>query len=229
MVALFVLLTIAVFVLIDFFVQRAARRREAPALQAERPSLLDRFVVPKGYFLSRAHAWIEVLASGKTRIGIDDFVQKLVGAIDSVSLVPVGSTVRKGQTLVTLRQGGRSLTIPSPLSGTVKEINQSLLEDAASVNTDPYGSGWIAVIEPSALGSELPSAAISGGAVTWLRSEIARFRDFINEYALRSDAEPRLAGATLLDGGVPVAGILGMTDNRTWERFEREFLVTQED
>jgi glycine cleavage system H protein len=229
MVAIFVLLTIAVFVLIDMFLQRAARKKEAPALQAERPSLLDRFVVPKGFFLSRAHAWIEVLASGKTRIGVDDFVQKLVGAIDAVEPLPAGSVVRKGQTLATLRQGGRTLTIPSPLSGTVKDVNPDLLRDAASMNDDPYGAGWIAVIEPNALATELPSASIASGAVQWLRSEISRFRDFINEYAFRSDAQPMPAGVTLLDGGVPVAGILGMTDNRTWERFEREFLVIQED
>lgn len=229
MVAIFVLLTIAVFVLIDFFLQRAARRKEAPVVAAERPSLLDRFVVPKGFFLSRAHAWIEVLASGKTRVGIDDFVQKLVGHVDAVSLVPAGSSVRRGQALVTLRKGDRTLMIPSPLTGTVGAVNHTLLEDPGSINKDPYGSGWIAVIEPNALASELPSSVIAAGAVEWLRSEIARFRDFINEYAFRSDAQTQPAGLTLLDGGVPVAGILGLTDNRTWERFEREFLVTQED
>lgn len=225
MVALFVLLTIITFVVIDFFVQRAARKKLA-AIRVRSPLLLDRFVIPKGFFLSKGHAWIEVLASGKTRIGVDDFVQKLVGSFDGIALQPVGSTVRKGDPLVTLRQGERMLTIPAPLTGTLLELNEEVLEDASGINADPYGSGWIAVLEPTNLAAELPSSAIAAAASQWLRGEIRRFKEFIAEYTSRSTAMP--AGVTLADGGVPVAGVLRLTDDAAWDQFKRSFILSSE-
>lgn len=225
MVALFVLLTIITFVAIDFFVQRAARKHRA-TVPIKSPLLLDRFVIPKGFFLSKGHAWIEVLASGKTRIGLDDFVQKLVGSFDGISPQPVGSTIRKGDPLATLRQGERMLTIPAPLTGTLLELNEEVLEDASGINADPYGSGWIAVMEPANLSAELPSSAIAGAASQWLRGEIRRFKEFIAEYTSRSNALP--AGVTLADGGVPVAGVLRLTDDKAWDQFNRSFILSSE-
>lgn len=225
MVAIFVLLTIVTFVVIDYFVQRAARRRQA-AVPARPPLLLDRFVIPKGFFLSKGHAWIEVLGSGKARIGVDDFVQKLVGSFSGVAPIPIGSTVRKGDPLVTLRQGERVLTIPAPLSGTLLELNEEVLEDASGINADPYGSGWIAVLEPSNLSAELPSSAIAGAASQWLRGEIRRFKEFIAEYTTRTHALE--AGVTLADGGVPVAGVLRLTDDKAWDQFKHTFIVSSE-
>jgi len=225
MVAIFVLLTIITFIAIDYFVQRAARRQKA-AVQARPPLLLDRFVIPKGFFLSKGHAWIEVLGSGKTRIGVDDFVQKLVGSFDGIAPKPVGSTVRKGEPLVTLRQGERMLTIPAPLTGTLLELNEEVLEDASGINADPYGSGWIAVLEPSNLAAELPSSAIAAAASQWLRSEIRRFKEFIAEYTSRTHASE--AGLTLADGGVPVAGVLRLTDDKAWDQFNSSFILSSD-
>lgn len=225
MVALFVLLTIITFVVIDFFVQRASRKNLAAA-PARPPLLLDRFVIPKGFFLSKGHAWIEVLASGKTRIGLDDFVQKLVGSFDGILPAPVGTKVRKGDPLATLRQGERMLTIPAPLSGTILELNEEILEDASGINADPYGSGWIAVIEPSNLAAELPSSAIAAAASQWLRNEIRRFKEFIADYSARGTALE--AGVTLADGGVPVAGVLRLTDDAAWDQFKRSFIQSPE-
>ena len=225
MVALFVLLTIITFVAIDFFVQRAARKNLAIA-PARPPLLLDRFVIPKGFFLSKQHAWIEVLASGKTRIGVDDFVQKLVGSFDGALPIPVGSMVRKGDPLVTLRQGERMLTLPAPLTGKVLELNEEILEDASGINADPYGSGWIAVMDPSNLGAELPSSVIAASASQWLRKEISRFKEFIADYTARGTALQ--AGVTLADGGVPVAGVLRLTDDAAWDQFKRSFIQSTE-
>jgi glycine cleavage system H protein len=220
MVAIFVLLTIVAFILVDILIQRREGRKARAAAPA--PVLLDRFVIPKGYFVSRAHAWIEVLGGGKARIGIDDFVQKLVGTIDEVVAVPAGASVRKGDPLMTLRKGVRTLLIPSPLSGRVEAVNTELSGNASVVNSDPYGDGWVVLIDPTDLASELPSANIAAAATQWLRTEISRFRDFINNLGTEPDALP--AGVTLLDGGVPVAGVLGMTNDETWNRFGREFL-----
>lgn len=227
MVALFVLLTIITFVIIDFFLQRSARRKKSTERAQQRaPALLDRFLIPKGFFISKTHAWIELLASGKTRIGIDDFVQKLVGTFDGISPLPVGSAVRRGDPLLVLRQGNRTLTVPSPLSGTIRELNEQVIANAAEINSDPYGSGWVAIIEPEQLEAELPSTSVASGAVQWLRGEVSRFKDFLAHQATRIEGAP--AGLTLADGGVPIAGVLRFTDDKTWDGFTASFLGTPE-
>jgi len=225
MVAIFVLASILLFVLIDLLVQRAQRRKEALVPRPIKVAVADRFLVPRGYFLSRGHSWIELLFSGNARIGIDDFVQKLVGKIDGIRVAPIRSEIRKGEPLFTISREGRLLTIPSPLSGRIVEINSELLREPSAVNSDPYVSGWGVVIEPTALASELRLLSIADGAATWLRGEVTRFRNFIKESASRMSASPLPAGVTLLDGGTPVAGVLKMTDDKTWKEFQQEFLT----
>jgi glycine cleavage system H protein len=224
MVALFVLVTILLFVLVDVVVQRVQRRKEALAPTPVKVPMADRFLVPRGYFLSRGHSWIELLFSGNARIGIDDFVQKLVGTIDGIRVAPVRSEIRKGEPLFTISREGRTLSIPSPLSGRIVEVNSELLRQPAALNSDPYVSGWGVVIEPTALASELRLLSIADGAALWLRGEVTRFRNFIKESALRMTASPLPVGVTLLDGGTPVAGVLRMTDEKTWKDFQQEFL-----
>lgn len=224
MVALFVLVTILLFVLVDVFVQRSQRRKEVLAPTPVKAAVADRFLVPRGYFLSRGHSWIELLFSGNARVGIDDFVQKLVGTIDGIRVAPVRTEIRKGEPLFTISREGRTLSIPSPLSGTIVEVNSELLRQPAALNSDPYVSGWGVVIEPSALASELRLLSIADGAAQWLRGEVTRFRNFIKESAARMTAVPLPAGVTLLDGGTPVAGVLRMTDEKTWKDFQQEFL-----
>ncbi len=224
MVAIFVLVSILLFVLIDLILQRTQRRKEALAPQSIRPPVADRFLIPRGYFLSRGHSWIELMFSGNARVGIDDFVQKLVGPVESLQSVPLHAEVRKGDPLFTMVSRGRSLSIPSPLSGTVVEVNADLLRQPSVLNSDPYVSGWGVIIRPTRLASELRLFSIAEGAATWLKGEVSRFRDFIKDSASRMTSAPLPAGATLLDGGTPVSGVLQMTDEKTWEDFQQEFL-----
>lgn len=224
MVAIFVILTILAFVAIDLLVQRSARKKGALAPQAAGLPVADRFLIPRGYFLSRGHSWIELLFTGNARVGVDDFVQKLAGSVDAVTLPQTHAELRKGDPLLRLRIGQRELSVPSPLSGTVVEVNSEVALNPRVLNDDPYISGWGVVIEPSMLSTELPQASVAESAARWLKDEVTRFRNFIKEYALKAEARPLPAGVTLLDGGMPVTGVLQMTDDTTWKAFEREFL-----
>jgi len=222
MVAIFVVATIALFVLIDIFLQRREKASQSAVPAAAKMSVHDRFVIPRGYFLSPSHSWAELLFDGNARIGIDDFVRKLLGRVDAVEVAPVNAAVKKGETLFTIRQGGRTLTIPSPLSGKIVGVNSELKTSSATLHADPYVSGWVAIIEPNSLASELKLMKIAEDAAQWLKKEISRFRNFIMDSSSRNELAP--AGATLLDGGLPLSGVLEHTDPRTWEAFQKEFL-----
>ena len=219
MVAIFVILTILLCVGIELLRDRAASRKAIPSA-ARVPA--DRFLIPKGYFISKAHTWVELMFSGQARVGIDDFAQKIIGPIERIEAAPLGAELKKGETLLTVRHGSRRLSIPAPISGKVLTVNESLLASPDTVRRDPYIAGWIVTMAPKNISAELPLLSIAEDAARWLRKEISRFRDFIKAQSHLGIPNPQ--GATLLDGGMPLSGVLGQFNENTWHAFQKEFL-----
>lgn len=105
---------------------------------------------PEGLLYSKDHLWAKI-EDGKVRVGITDFAQAIAGEIVFVRLMPKGRKVRFGQPLGTMETGKWVGPLKSPVSGTIIEINEKLRREPKLLNTDPYGEGWIAVIEPTNL------------------------------------------------------------------------------
>lgn len=222
MVAIFVIFTILLSVGIELMRDRAAQRK-ASLSTARAPA--DRFLIPKGYFMSKAHTWVEVMFSGKARIGIDDFAQKVIGTIERIEVAPLGAELKKGEPLLTIRHGSRFLSIPAPITGTILTVNESVLASPEMLRRDPYIAGWIATMAPNDISAELPLLSIAEDAARWLRKEISRFRDFLK--AQSHIGIPTPAGATLLDGGMPLSGVLEQFNENTWNAFQQEFLKAE--
>lgn len=222
MVALFVIATIVLCVGIELLRDRVKQRKAGLAVKRIQP---ERFLLPKGFFMSKAHAWVEMTFSGEARIGVDDFTQKVIGAIDRIEVAEAGSEIIKGETLLTVHHGSCMLDIPSPISGTVMRINESVLNSPHLLHQDPYIAGWVAVILPKNISFELRLLTIADEAAAWLRKEVSRFRDFIKEQGQAGAPVP--AGVTLLDGGAPLNGVLEQFNEKTWNAFQKEFLRTE--
>ncbi len=219
MVALFVVATILVCLTIDYLVQRAEKKRKA--LVQEVMLSPDNFVLPLGYFFSKFHTWVELLFSGKVYLGVDDFIAKVLGRVDSIEVLPVGEKVKNGEALFKVKQDRRELTFYSPVSGKIVGVNSELLENPAKILEDPYINGWIIMIEPDDIAVELKSLFVGSEASRWLKSELRRFREFISREAPRFSptAEP-----TLADGGLVIKGVLKGVDDEVWEKFKKEFV-----
>ena len=230
MVAILVVLTIIAFVAADFILQRVRARRVAaapasgrvapaelllPALQAER------FSLPGGVFFHRGHTWANLLFSGQVKVGVDDFLQKLVGKVDGCTLPPMGAEVKEGQPFAVLRQAGRSLTLLAPVDGVVCAVNQEIGKAPSLLKRDPYTRGWLVAIRPRDLTANLPRLAVGEKAVSWLQSELTRVREFLAE-ALEAHRDA-LVGATAADGGLFADGLLERVDDATWAAFESRF------
>jgi glycine cleavage system H lipoate-binding protein len=222
MVALFVVATILLCVGIELLRDRARQRKAEPSA-AHIPA--DRFFLPKGFFVSKAHTWVELTFSGEARVGIDDFAQKVIGSIDRIEVAPLKKELNKGDTLLTVAHGNRVLSIPAPISGTVLTVNESLFDSPQILHQDPYVAGWVAVIVPKNISTELRLLAIADDAAKWLRKEVSRFRDFIKEQA--QIGVPLPAGVTMLDGGAPLNGALEQFNENTWNAFQKEFLKAE--
>ena len=114
---------------------------------------------PQNYKYTREHEWIEV--SGKTgTIGITDYAQNSLGDIVFVDAPKVGSSVSKGGVFGSVESVKAVSDLYSPASGTVTEINESLIDAPEKINTDAH-STWIIKIEltnPSELDSLLAAA-----------------------------------------------------------------------
>jgi glycine cleavage system H lipoate-binding protein len=222
MVALFVIATILLCVGIEVLRDRAKQRNTVPVI-AHAPA--DRFLLPKGYFISKAHTWVELTFGGDARIGVDDFAQKVIGSIERIEVAPLGSEIKKGETLLKVSHGNRMLSIPSPITGKVLTVNDSLLASPNRLHQDPYLAGWVAVVAPTNISSELRFLTIADEAAKWLRKEVSRFRDFVKVQS--QIGVPAPAGVTMLDGGAPLSGVLEQFNENTWNAFQNEFLKAE--
>jgi glycine cleavage system H protein len=116
--------------------------------------ILDRFEYPEGLFYSADHLWVK-REDGSVRVGVTDMAQQAAGSILFVRLMPKGRKVEFGKPLGTMETGKWVGPLKSPLSGTIVESNEALKTQPKLLNEDPYGKGWLAVLQPSKLGDEL--------------------------------------------------------------------------
>jgi glycine cleavage system H lipoate-binding protein len=233
MVAILVVFTIILFVAADLVVQWVRARRARPALASQPkaagladllvPSLqLERFSLPGGLFFHRGHTWANLLFSGQVKVGVDDFVQKLLGRIDAIRLPPVGAEVKQGQPFAAVRQGGRTALLPAPVDGIVCAVNGELAKVPGLIKRDPYTRGWLMAVRPTNLTANFSHLTIGEGALAWLKAELARLREFLHAtLSLERDA---LVGTTAADGGLAADGLLEHLDNETWADFQSKFL-----
>jgi glycine cleavage system H lipoate-binding protein len=232
MVAILVVLTIIAFVMADLAVQWHRARKAAPAKTAVPhagpadlilPALQpERFTIPAGVFFHRGHTWVNLLFSGQVKVGVDDFLQKLLGRIDAVTLPPQGIEVKAGQPFAVLHQGDRQLALLAPVSGVVSAVNAEAAKAPGLLKRDPYTRGWLVALQPKDLGAALPGLQLGERAVAWLGSELGRMRAFLQDtLAAHRDAA---VGLTAADGGLTADGLLERVDDAAWADFEARFL-----
>lgn len=96
----------------------------------------------------REHTWVRVEGKRAT-VGITDFAQQQLGDIVYVDLPELETEVDADSELSEIESTKATSPVISPVSGTVVELNEDLADSPEIINEDPYGNGWIAVIELS--------------------------------------------------------------------------------
>lgn len=104
--------------------------------------------VPKDLKYSVDHEWVKV-EGNLARIGITDFAQSELGDIVFIELPAVGDEVTAGDTFGSIESVKTVSDLFNPVSGKVVEVNQELEDHPEWVNEDPYGKGWMIVVEMS--------------------------------------------------------------------------------
>jgi len=92
------------------------------------------------------HAWVRVEGNRAT-VGISHYAQDSLGDIVYLDLPEVGAAVKQGKAMAEVESVKTTSPIISPVTGTVVRVNEGLNDAPETVNQDPYGEGWIAVVE----------------------------------------------------------------------------------
>ena len=107
---------------------------------------------------SRDHEWVKD-ENGLCVIGISDFAQDALGDLVFVNLPEVGDAVSAGEAFGDVESVKAVSDLLSPVSGTVAEINEELLDAPEMLNNDPYGAWIIKVSDVTATEDLLDAAA----------------------------------------------------------------------
>jgi glycine cleavage system H protein len=104
--------------------------------------------IPKDLLYTKDHEWVRV-DNGIATIGITEFAQGELGDVVFVQLPDVGSSTKHGEAFGTIEAVKAVADLYAPVSGEVIEANSILSEKPETINSEPYGSGWIIKVKTS--------------------------------------------------------------------------------
>ena len=115
-------------------------------------------LIPDGLQYTKEHEWVSEISTNVFRMGITDYAQGALGDIVYVQLPKVGESVIADKVCGEVESTKSVSEIFAPVSGRIVAINEALNSAPETINSDPYGAGWLAEIEVAALPAGLLSA-----------------------------------------------------------------------
>jgi glycine cleavage system H protein len=112
---------------------------------------------PEDLRFSEDHLWAGAQDDSLLRIGISNYAQRSLGDVIAVTLPELGSAVTAGEPCGDIESTKSLSDLIAPITGTVDQSNDELIESPDLVNTDPYGKGWIfeVRVDPATLAEQL--------------------------------------------------------------------------
>jgi glycine cleavage system H protein len=104
---------------------------------------------PEDLRYTKEHEWVRDEGGGRVRVGITDYAQDALGDVVYVDVPDVGTAVAANQAFSEVESTKSVSDVFAPVSGTVSERNALLEERPELVNEQPYGDGWIVVLDVS--------------------------------------------------------------------------------
>lgn len=143
--------------------------------------MVDGHYFPEDLYFHKDHMWVRV-EDRKVRIGYNDWAQSAAGKVLFLRTRRAGSSVNQGKTLGTIESGKWVGPLKAPISGRIVQLNEEVLKKPSLINEDPYGRGWVAVLEPIKLDEEI-KGLINGSDEETLTKWIAEEK---KKYSIKS-------------------------------------------
>jgi glycine cleavage system H lipoate-binding protein len=177
------------------------------------------FNVARDHYYHHGHSWARVEYGGRVRIGIDDFALRLLGPQDEIDIPGLGSRVGQNRPNAVLKRNGNEAPTLSPVDGTVVAVNHQLLSKTTIANKDPYGEGWLMVIQPSSLRNNLKNLFFGTESLAWVDDEFFKLQKLMGEF-YGEDIQYKMAAT----GGEAISDIYGEVPELGWDRLVGDFL-----
>lgn len=99
--------------------------------------------VPSELRYTKSHEWVRREDDGTVTIGITDHAQELLGDLVFVETPEAGTTYAAGDDCAVVESVKAASDVYSPMSGEITDANEALADSPETINSDPYGEGWI--------------------------------------------------------------------------------------
>jgi glycine cleavage system H protein len=99
--------------------------------------------VPGDLRYAKSHEWLKLESDGTATVGITDYAQNSLGDITYVQLPKAGAALKAGETFGVVESVKAASDLYAPVAGTVTATNPALETAPETLNTDPYGQGWM--------------------------------------------------------------------------------------
>ena len=104
------------------------------------------FRVPKDLYFNDVGVWVKPEGSA-VRLGLSDFAQQRSGDMAFAEVKPTETVLKPGDEFASVETVKVNISLPSPVTGTIVEVNAELQDAPELINQDPYGKGWLVVVE----------------------------------------------------------------------------------
>jgi len=129
------------------------------------------FYIDEHYSYYRNHMWLKLERNGKYRVGLDDFAGRLLGELDHIHIPGPGRKVGAGEFFWSAQHEYGDLEFASPLEGIIDGVNYDAVIDPSLITSDPYGKGWLMLIEPENIRKATGNLFQSSEARAWMAEE----------------------------------------------------------
>jgi glycine cleavage system H protein len=106
--------------------------------------------VPGGLRYAKSHEWLKTEPDGTLTVGITDYAQSSLGDITYVQLPKVGAVLKQAAPFGVVESVKAASDVYAPVGGTVVAVNTALDSKPETLNSDPYGAGWIMKLKAAA-------------------------------------------------------------------------------
>ncbi len=104
--------------------------------------------IPSDLRYAKSHEWCRLEDDGSVTIGISDHAQEQLGDLVFVEVPEVGAHLEAGDAFAVVESVKAASDVYSPMAGEVVAVNEALADAPESVNSDPYGKGWLMRLQP---------------------------------------------------------------------------------
>ena len=137
-------------------------------------AIIEGFNMPDELYYHTEHSWAKIERDGKVRVGMSDFFQQEAGNVVYVDLPDEGDDIEQGEVCGKVQTRKWIGKLVAPVSGEIVEVNEEVNDDNTIINKDPYGKGWVLVVEASNLDADLANLIHGDKVPEWIKSEVKR-------------------------------------------------------